>query len=262
MIKTLYDRRDIFLSRPEWRSTPWKSIEKAPYDAIVDVIYDVFAVLQKFDETCSKEDPLKRRDGLYEIITTCLDLENQLKRVYDKFDNSVPGPLYWPQLSKLESNLDDDISGKVFPISFYFSTFFVAQVVLGYWSAMTTVHHQLMCTYQKLAEIELPSTHGGSNDAARAIDVRFSIHLAADRADEHARLSEDMARNLCQSVEYSLQDRMGGLGPLAVLTHLSGCLDYLLNRQERFQREAKWMRETMGRIKHKMVLPQKNRFQC
>jgi hypothetical protein len=246
ILRNMYTRRDTFLARPEWRSTPWAANKKASYDEVMDTFFDTLTIFQSFDKACCIEDASERRVSLCQILTSCFELQSRLKSLYDKFDKSVPGPLYWPQLSNLKSNLDDENLGKVFPISFYFPAFFVSQVVCGYWSAMMTLHYQLMQTYQKLAEIELP--------AESPQDDHSSIASAAERSEEHAKLRETIARNLCQAVEYGLQDNMGGLGPLAAMTQIAGCLSCMHVRPENFTREMMWIMEMISRIKDKMSL--------
>jgi hypothetical protein len=71
-----------------------------------------------------------------------------------------------------------------------------------------------------------------------------------------------MARNICQSVEYFLQDKMGVMGPLAIITQLRGCKSCLENDSvpEKSNREIGWTIDLIERIQKRVDIPVNNLF--
>jgi hypothetical protein len=146
----------------------------------------------------------------------------------------------------LVRDLDNTKLGKVFPISFHFSVFFVAQVVTTYWTSMMAVHCLLMYAYNKLASLD-PSTALSSTTDHQA--SARSVFLS--RSGGHKEKWETMTKNVCQSTEYFLQDKMGSVGPLAMLTQLRGCQSRMESIAEDWSREVSWITEVTEKIRKK-----------
>jgi hypothetical protein len=259
IIASLTHRRETFLSLPEWVERPWKVSPKTLLDELLDPLFDVPAIYQQSDELSHETDQILLQDGFRSIIAKCLKVEYALRSLYENFEKSASGPLYWPELSTLESPLDDTSSGKVFPVSFHFPAFFVAQVSTTYWSGMMAVHHQLMYAYNKLAAIESSTTSSSINDVllrqTSAGNGIYSVVPSDLRSREHSDKWKSMVKNICQSVEYYLQDKMGWPGPISILPLLGGCKSCLESIPEDWSREIGWITETIGRVVKKFDFP-------
>jgi hypothetical protein len=199
--------RDTFLTRPEWIERPWKLFPKTPTDELFDLLFEYQAILQQSNEVSREKNQTVLQEGFRDVLAKSLKVETAMRGVYEKFENSVSGLLYWPELSTLQSQHDNTKLGKVFPISFYFPVFFVAQVVTTCWTSMMAVHFLLMYAYNKFASLDPSTALSSTTDNQASTRSGF-----LSRSREHRQKWETMAKNVCQSVEYFLQDKMGLLG--------------------------------------------------
>lgn len=262
ILQSLLYRRETFLSRTEWIVTPWKLLPKSPIDELTDLLFDLLLIYQQFDGLCHEIDQILLRDGFHDIIVKLLKVESALRAFYVNFARSVSGPLYWSEFSTFESRVDDRRLGKVFPISFHFPTFLVAQVITTYWSSMMAVHNQLSRTYEKLADIETSTTSNGTTDSLPQPIYADGGHYSSVPSDrlsrDHGNIWKTMARNVCQSVEYFSQDKMGWLGRFYILSLLAGCNICFGSVPEDCSRESSWVYESMVRTKKLLNLPETN----
>ncbi|KAK0751820.1 hypothetical protein B0T18DRAFT_318071 [Schizothecium vesticola] len=238
--RCLIQRHETFLSRPEWLAQPWKSLPKSPHDELFDTLFDLPAIFGKFDAVSRERDRSILCAGLGEVIAKYLEIESVLQRMHQDFSKSVSGPLYWPELSTLESRLDNEESGKLFPVSFRFSSFSVALTVTTYWSNMMVVRNQLGHAYNRLE-----ARTSADDDSSSALPF---LQSSCERDSGW----EFMAKNVCQSAEYFLQDHMGTLGPLSILSFLSGCFSCFGNNAGDWGREMYWISDVMLQIKKKL----------
>jgi hypothetical protein len=248
-----------FLSRPEWCERPWKLVPKTPFDELIDLLFNFHINYQAYNNVCLEKDQYIRQRTLGKIVSDCLNVKTAMEGVYRRFTDSICDLLYWPELSTLESRLDDVQLGKVFPVSFQFPNFFVAQVVITYWVGMLSIHHLLAKVYNKLAEGEFFMVSIGTTDnVLRPKPVGSSPFVL--QSCEHYHAWKAMARNICQSVEYFLQDKMGVTGPISIISHLFGCKRNLDDAPEDCSRESSWIGDVIQRIQEKAGFPVSNLF--
>ncbi|KAJ5673599.1 C6 zinc finger domain protein [Penicillium longicatenatum] len=206
VLKCLDSRRPSFLSEPEWMEKPWRMIPKSHADRLWDLLSDIVGVNSKFDNALQAFDQNNTllQAALDTVRLECLGIHAALQTLYDEFEQTISGPLYWPELSTLElkGTPNNDEQPTLFPVSFHFSNFLVAQFLVTYWSAMMLLHRQLATTYHQMAAVD------GS------------------------------------SVEYLSQPQMGGAGLLAVIAPLRGCKPALNSvavlQNEEVSREIAW----------------------
>ena len=238
---------------------PWKWFPKSPLEEIVEPLFEFRAILKQSDELSHETNQAVRQDGFLENTAKCLKVESAFQGLYENFEKFISGPLYWPELSTLESPLDNTRSGKVFPISFHFPTFLIAQFMTMYWSCMMVVHHQLRYSYDKLAAIESSTALTSTTDSllwpTSAGNEFYSAVPSELRSREHSNKVETLARNICQSIEYFLQDKMGGLGPLFEHTSLSEYKNCLESVHQDCSREISWITDLMERMQQKYSFP-------
>jgi hypothetical protein len=228
---------------------PWQHRAKAPQDEVLDLIYAFPAIFRRFDRLKHAHNKEFVASGLKEIVFRCAELEKLLKARYERFEKLISGPLYWPSLSTLHSDLDDSKAGKVFPISFCFPNFSVALIVTNYWCGMMLVHYQLMFTHRKLEAItQFTPWSGNVTDSLLPSNITVQSKAHADQW--HATI-----KKICQATEYFLNDDMGAYGAMTALTQLSGCMSCLLDDLPvTWGREIAWMSEVMTRVKSKYDL--------
>jgi hypothetical protein len=234
------------LSRPEWLEQPWNFLPKSPHDDIVDTLFHLPVIFGRFDAVSRERNEDVLHAGLCDVIASYLKIESVLQGLHENFNRSISGSLYWPELSTLESPLDDEESGRLFPVSFQFPSFSVALTVTTYWSNMMIIHNQLGHAYDRLESLPPLDNHNSqplpSVPAPCASGSKW----------------ETMAKNVCQSVEYFLQDHMGSLGPLTILSFLSGCYSCFGNGAGHWSREMCWISDSMLQIKKRLGFPTGN----
>ena len=209
--------------------------------------------MRQFDdlarEARTAQDSTTLRDGLQRIVAQCQGIESALLELYGKFEATVAGPIFWPELSTIQSPADDDEAGKVFPVSFHFPASLVAHVLTTYWSTVMAVHYQLMCAHSGLAMV----------DASLATGTGEVECSHARRAREHREKWIAMVRNICQSVEYLTRDSAGEFGSFALLPSLGGCIRVLREGAGgECRREERWMVDVLVGIKRRLNLPENN----
>jgi hypothetical protein len=250
MIGNSQHRGEIFLSRPEWIERPWKLVSKTPLDELTDLLFEYQVILQQVNDLPQGASQIVLCHIFRDAIAKSLKVESAMRAVYKNFEQSVSGMLYWPDFSTLESPLDDDTQlGKLFPISFHFPVFFVAQVVTMYWSGMVAVHFLLMYTYAKIPALESIET------SPSTLEDPLRPTSAGMRSFEHSKEWLSMGRNICQSVEYFLQDKLGVAGLVGILAHLRGYKSCLDNFGDERSREIAWIAERIERIQKKFDFP-------
>lgn len=258
-------RRESFLSSPEWLERPWKSIPKSPHDELIDWLFSLPAIIRQFDTISETTDRAILRAELNDIIAKYLQIDAVLQGLYKKLDGMVSGPLYWTTLSTLESRLDNDTQGKLFPVSFQFPAFSIAMTVSTYWSNMMVIHIQLMYAYGKLAMVESAETIDTDTDcflpSVFGNDGSPLATPSAQKFHEHGDRWREMARNICQSVEYFMRTDMGAYGALTILSVLGGCHSCFRNAPGDWSREVGWISEFIYRIKTNVYLPTRNLLQ-
>ncbi|KAH8660227.1 hypothetical protein BX600DRAFT_513850 [Xylariales sp. PMI_506] len=262
---SLINRSQTFLSRPEWNEEPWKVFPKTPFDKLTDQLLSIPPIHRQYDELRFENNINVLRDGLLEIIAKFRVINSKLRSIYRDFEISVSGPLYSPELSKIDSRLDNAELGKVYPVSLYFPAFYVAQFTCTYWSAVMAVEIQLDEIYFRLAaaaeppiSLSAPPSDAGDSDpsqpfAATTSDGGNSGHFSAAecdrRAREHSATWKTMARNICQSTEFFLQPQYGGVGALTMLSFLGGCISCMQNSPQEWSREIAWILDWIIDIK-------------
>ena len=171
--------------------------------------------------------------GYRDCIKRLHEVDAALRDLYAEFQTSSwSGPLYWPELSTLDSEFDDPVSGKLFPISFHFPTYMISQVVTMYWAGVLATDFPLMDVYGKLAALE-PGVNAAEN---------------RKQSDLYHTEWTTMAKNICQSTEYYMADEMGGMGSMNMLSLLRGTKSCYENSSEDWTNETAWITSIVERL--------------
>jgi hypothetical protein len=182
---------------------------------------------------------------------------------FTKFEATAAGSLYYPKLSNMNSAGDSPELGKVFPVAFYFPAFSVAQTLIFYWTALIVVHGHMCFVYERLAHLvellvtakegmQFMSGYPDSNDSAAAMMCLH--HSATDLLSSLGSSTEwprAPARNICQSVEYFLQEKMSGEGPLSILPALLIVKAYWKFTPGDWSHEMLWVDDMVSKIQDK-----------
>lgn len=258
-------RSTNFLTEPDWRELPWASCptSKSPHDELVDIFLEIPLLSAQSD---AAEVATNTHEKLFKTIENVRESQRMgtcLADWFSKFEATSAGSLYYPKLSKMNSPADNPELGKAFPVAFYFPAFSVAQTLVFYWAALIVVHGHMCFVYEKLAHLvellvrakedrQFTSGYPDSNDSEAAMTCLH--HAATDLLSSLGSSIEwpcAPARNICQSVEYFLQEKMRGEGPLSILPAILIVKAYWKFTPVDWSHEILWVDDMISKIQGK-----------
>lgn len=251
-----------FLADSQWRDLPWKPSQKGLRDMLIDILLEMPEIYHRNDELARETDGSKVMSRIINITELCWQLDSQIREWYDQYKTFVAGPMYWPTLSTCDSPIDDAESGKVFPVAFEFPSYDVAQSMVLYWLALLLVHPILCHMYERLnntvgerqEDMVCTCVDKSKLEAAKTTEVISSLclrHLTMDQLPSLGYRREwacGAARNICQSAEYFMQERMGKLGPAIFLPRLVVVREFLAFASGDRTRELNWINHLLRKI--------------
>ena len=255
-------RSKTFLTDAQWRDLPWKSSQKGLRDLLIDILLEMPEIYHRTDELARENCRSKILSGLINISELCWRIDSQLNEWYGRFETSVGGPVYWPQLSISDSPVDDVESGKVFPVAFHFPSFDVGHAMILYWLALL-LHHPILClTYERLESLvgvgqedtECSCIDDPILETANTIVAAPSIclrHFTTDMLPPLGYRTEwahGAARNICQSAEYVMQENMGEIGPVILIPRLIVVREFLVFASGDWRRELSWITNLLSKL--------------
>jgi hypothetical protein len=291
--RSLNTHQKCFLADPAWRVIPYTENPRGIYDDLMDVLLELPDALAENDKAESIEreggglltatDEATRVKLLWhylETIRLSWRMEYMLEDWFQRFEASLSGPLYHPELATMTSRTDDERTGKLFPVAFHFSAFILGHSMTLYWAASCMVRTALMLLYESLERNEEAIRASGEEapcscpshskadegfpmaDASNLIAISVSPtttpykvahclrHFSTRNLPplHHRADPEPLAWKVCQSVEYFLQERMGMLGSSVILPALIIIRDMLDLMHGEFGRQKLWIAEMMGEI--------------
>ncbi|CAK7238393.1 hypothetical protein SEUCBS140593_010641 [Sporothrix eucalyptigena] len=277
LFRSLDDRESSFLATQDWQSLPYVVLAKNAHDELCDVLEQIPGLL-----ACIRV--IKAETRLPAILSHTLEalqlawrIEEGLAAWFDRFEASVSGPLMVPKLARIPSATDDPTLGKLYPVAFHFSHFAIGQAITLYWAGLVILYTFLSNAYRQLRRLVYavagleedmaPCTCGdrGGNDETIESEVQKEKKASPRNCVRHFRLNmlqplqrratpQVVADQVCQSVEYFLQEDMGILGgtlifpPLLIVRNARLSWDGDTSRQSR---QGMWINEMMQRIARK-----------
>ncbi|KAK0733039.1 hypothetical protein B0T26DRAFT_3941 [Lasiosphaeria miniovina] len=250
MFQGLVQSEKTFLALPEWRDIPWSAApgSKAPFDTLLDILLDIPELSAQREGLQHVRNPRLFLATAVGTIRQGYMIEGALDEWFIRFKATVPGALYHPELSKIDSLVDNPDSGKLFPVAFRFPAFVIGQNVLYSWVAKLTLHAHLCFTYAILERsLGILDALGRSNfsctcDAgAEPLCLR---HFAMDLLPPLGRRSQwprETAYNICQSVEYFMGNPVRALSPASVLPALAVVKGFWKHAPGDWSREISWI---------------------
>lgn len=171
-------------------------------DVIADG-YEVFGILQRAAEnqTLNVEALLVK---ILEIIDRGWKLDARFRAFYADLERENLGPLYWPQLSAgMVTTADEPELGKIFPVSFQFLNIGMAHMCMLYWTSSAILWSGIGYMYKVIAGFQAlqPQQDGSPSNGEDATPGFSMAHLPPL---EHRSDVASVAKNICQSLEYSL----------------------------------------------------------
>jgi hypothetical protein len=254
----------IFLTEKEWMEVPWQSRPKTFSDRLWDTIAYVPEIFSQTDNFGSMA-PVDILTTALRIIDRCWEMDADLQDLYHALESSIPGPIYWPELSTMSNPADDEENGKVFPVAFHFFNLKMAMSLMLYWSTQTIMHNGMVLLYHHVMKTVPVSLM----DVYLAEDVHPLLLEGLPPCQEDCICSGmgciatfDMtklrplglkadfrtpARNICQSAEYCMQEEMLDMGPSSLVAPLSVVVE-TLQLYDFCRKEVEWGRHVLRKI--------------
>ena len=255
ILQALDRHQSTYLSTPVWLSRPWATHPKCP----IDQVFDFCSLAPEIFAQADKLDGLKPHDSLHEIlklVDRCWEIDAALEKFYIAFENSTLGPLYWPKLSKGNSLVDDDMElGRVFPVAFHFLNLTMSNTLMFYWATLLMLWSGLFRLYQAISTLDLnckeidcyciackdKTPDGGSDTHTHKFNMSQLPPLG------HRLDFPSVAWNICQSVEYCMQESMLGLGPFSTAAPLAIVIETFKDIPK-YGREVAWAKAALTRV--------------
>jgi hypothetical protein len=217
--QAILERRLTYLSSPPWIHLPWKSHEKTQYDKFLDTMallpqviadgYSIVDTMQRAAETQTL-DPSTLFVKILELVDRCWKLDAKFRAFYVELEKENLGHLYWPELSAgIITIADESGLGKVFPVAFQFLNIQMTHICMLYWASSAILWtgmvfiYKLIAGFQAQAALIQPPEDPDKPDNENGRPPIFSINQLPPL--EHRVDVASLAKNICQSVEYSVQ---------------------------------------------------------
>lgn len=214
---------------------------------------DIFRETDKFPEM----DSVTRLVAEIDLVKKLWKLDSDLYRFYKGLEEDSLGPLYWTQFAKPSSRIVDGDEEELFAVAFYFLNLRMAGTLMLYWATQTMLWSGMGYLYIAIQmEVEAIKTALGDSKvggfshehlAAMMYELENNPDLTQLPPLGHREDILSPARNVCQSVEYCMQEEMLGLGPAAVAAPLGIAFD-TLKPHPQYQREVSWMKDALNRL--------------
>lgn len=226
----------------------------------IDEIFDLCSLAPGIFEEADKLGGLPSHESLHKMlkmVNRCWKIDADLERFFSKLEANTLGPLYWPELSKGIGSVEDDEFGKVFPVAFHFLNLRMSYTVMFYWGTALILWSGLCQLYQAIYQLDLncreidcfclscdgkmPGVEGNTDSHLHKFDLSKLPSLG------HRANFPSLARNICQSVEYCMQESMGQFGAFSAAAPLAIALENLKTLPG-CSREAAWAQAAMTKI--------------
>jgi hypothetical protein len=265
IMRCIADKRPTFLSDPVWRKVPYEEQPREEFDQLLDILSLIPDILSQGPSLKKLGDRDLYVASLPIIDRICV-LVAKLRAFYEHLGTKNAGPLYWPVLSATENPTDDPELGMLFPIALYFASLNVARIVVMYWTAMAMLYSLLSKLCNRLRFIPVAGEIEGENLSTQ-LDwwVKNSLASSSDEGafDQSRRVKVDLAefltldheadllslvRNVCQSVDYFMQEDLLSMGPALIVGPLL-CIYGILENDPAFHRHHQWIMAELSHIR-------------
>ncbi|KAF2100490.1 hypothetical protein NA57DRAFT_74097 [Rhizodiscina lignyota] len=244
-------RKNTYLSRPSWKTIPFSAIPKSPFDRVIDIYLEAPAMFALADELVKITSPYEQFKKATNLAELSWDLDRALNEFYDDLKASANGPLYWPVFSTTSEKVKDlerEEEPDIFPVQYEFIDGRVGGTVMFYW-AICLIHHSGMCQLYKLLDELRPLVIAAMKESEDSGGENETIKLEQPPL-EHRKDFVEIARNICQGVEFCIQD---DLGQSVVTSPLNIVINILCQWPGLYDREIEWARRALDRLEQRGV---------
>jgi hypothetical protein len=148
---------------------------------------------------------------LTRLLQICTDVHAELMAWEEGLkEQAKEERLYWSVPSKAHSPADDAAGGPIFPDALQFPSLCIAQLLVFYWSTLIVLYRSIQDIHKRLNRREMDDPP--IDPVLKEIDSSARLERWSDHiCPSNDRISE-LAKNICQSLEYCSQTKNGTLG--------------------------------------------------
>ena len=238
-------------------------LQKGLDDQVVDMLLALPDLLSQANAIQAASSPAIKLCLSLRLVRMSLCIEADLGAWYARFADTVTGPLCWAVLSTSDNAANASELGKLFPVSFQFPAFVVAQPLLLYWLGLFVVHNQLCFAYQILAGLVEAEDQSVMECLCEKKDNDDDVHSVISMCPRHFKLqmlpplghriegSRSLGSKICQSTEYFLQDKMRSMGASLMMMVLIVVRAYWKDEPHDMSRHIMWISDVLAKIRTK-----------
>ncbi|KAL9564519.1 hypothetical protein ACKAV7_010971 [Fusarium commune] len=241
---------DSQLAKSAWMEGPWISKSKTMHDLLLDIFLQVPELLSRARAVIPSQPSQSSLTVGLKALSALLALNRELNKWFESYQYMYP-TAYWPELSTSSSSTDSEERGRLYPVSFQFPSYHVAETMVLYWTVQILIHASICSLSSRLTSSEtkdITAFEGDNLSAKDNDDVSLADIQHIVETSDFMLWPETSARYICQSVEYFFQQEFRGIGAGVVLSPLLVVKACLSRSARDFSREITWIDETIGRI--------------
>jgi hypothetical protein len=184
-----------------------------------------------------------------DVMKGCWEVDRDLILFYDELQVFANGPLYWPLFADTSDTKSKTQSNRLFPVSFQFIDIRMGGTLTLYWATLTILWSGMCHLYELIGSLTVlkPTANG-------QLAGTFMASPTSDDSEEftlpppgHCKDFSTMAHNVCQSVEFCMNDEAG---VPAMIAPLNMIIDALVSWPD-YDHEVLWAKETLERIQQR-----------
>jgi hypothetical protein len=186
--------------------------------------------------------PLSLLPFIISLIQRAWKLDTRLQAFYKRFEAQHPGPLYWARLSNgFNRSIQGEGGEAVFPVAFQFESMGAARTCTVYWATLAMHWSGMRFIYSLLGSLAplpcLPTP-----------DTLFPSPITGLPPLGHRADPTTVAKNICQSVEYMVQ-QSPEVGAMIAVFPLKVAIETLSDAKDiGCERELEWAKGVLERI--------------
>ncbi|KAF5617283.1 uncharacterized protein FTJAE_12705 [Fusarium tjaetaba] len=238
------------LAKSAWMKGPWMSKSKTMYDLLLDIFLQVPEPLSRARAVIVSQPSQSSLTAGLKALSALLDLDEELTEWFESYQDTYP-TVYWPELSIASSSTDSEELGRLYPVSFQFPSYHVAETMILYWTVQILIHASTCSLYTRLISSEMKNGARFEDEGLSAKDIdRVSLAHIYHKIEisDFVLWPETSARYICQSVEYFFREEFRRMGAGVILSPLLVVKACLSRSARDFSRETAWIDEAIGRV--------------
>ncbi|KAJ5988067.1 hypothetical protein N7481_003277 [Penicillium waksmanii] len=237
------------LLEPSWMEGPWKELPKTHLDRVTDCLVAAPGILERVP-LLRYLGPHQQAELILELVDECWRVDKRLDLIDSEIRPASSIALYTTVPSRINPLADQDGCITLFPLVLSFSHPAVASALTLLWATRSMLWSGLCSLYKHYEMLKKMYSLNPEllNEHTSICENTGSMKCLPALEQREQYLS--MAHNVCQSIEYFLQDEMGMIGALSVTPAIGIVIDALKNWPNHSE-EIKWLHASLGLIGRK-----------